>query len=59
VYGLSRDDFRYIFGNVPMVERIDIKKPGGCRTKRLCLEAYADFANALAVVAARPEVGVV
>lgn len=58
LYGLSRDDFEYILGTFPIVERNDIKEHGKFRTKRLCLEAYDRFANDPAVVAARPEVGV-
>ncbi len=58
LYGLSRDDFEYILGTFPIVERNDIKEHGEFRTKRLCLEAYDRFANDPAVVAARPEVGV-
>jgi hypothetical protein len=58
LYGLSRDDFEYILGTFPIVERNDIKEHGEFRTKRLCLKAYDRFANDPAVVAARPEVGV-
>lgn len=57
LYGLSRDDFEYILGTFPIVERNDIKEHGEFRTRRLCLEAYDRFADDPAVVAARPEVG--
>lgn len=56
---LFRNDFAYILGPFPIVERNDIKEHGEFRTRRLCLEAYDRFANDPAVVAALPEAGVV
>jgi hypothetical protein len=58
LYGLSRDDFEYILGTFPIVERNDIKEYGEFRTKRLCLEAYDRFAHDSAVVAAKPKMAV-
>jgi hypothetical protein len=43
LYGLSRDDFAYVLGTFPIVNRRDLAAFGEERTKRLCLEAYEQF----------------
>ena len=45
LYGLSRDDFAYVLGTFPIVNRNDQKEFGEERTRRLCLEAWDRFAE--------------
>jgi hypothetical protein len=45
LYGLCRDDFEYILGTFPIVERNDIKADGEFRTVRLQAEAHDWFAS--------------
>ena len=40
LYGLSRDDFEYILGTFPVLERKEQKAFGEFMSKRKCLEEY-------------------
>ncbi len=45
LYGLNRDDFAYILGTFPVLEKNERKAFGEYRTKRLCLDAYDRFTD--------------
>jgi hypothetical protein len=45
LYGLNRDDFDYILGTFPIVNRNDVKAHGEESTRRLCLAAYDYFSK--------------
>jgi hypothetical protein len=47
LYGLSRDDFEYVLGTFPVLERKETKAFGEFVSKRKCLEEYDRIAQVL------------